>query len=114
MYMHVQAAHEAAARTAIQKHNMVTKPPWNDMQKHLFAGDTGITVCSYPNGKLGDGMRCVCACVRRVVTVICCHVRVHVRSMVCVVVVVNVTVVVVFVGGHCVIGMRLSMICSEW
>ena len=27
------------------------------MQKHLFPGDTAITVCSYPNGKLGAGMR---------------------------------------------------------
>lgn len=51
------AAHEAAARSAILKNNMVTKPPWNDMQKHLFPGDTAITVCTYPNGKLGDGMQ---------------------------------------------------------
>ena len=51
------AAHEAAARKAIAKHNTVTKPPWNDMQKHLFDGDTGVTVCVYPHGKLGDGMR---------------------------------------------------------
>ncbi len=38
---------------------MVTKPPWNDLQGHLFNGDTAITVCTYPNGKLGDGMMCV-------------------------------------------------------
>lgn len=51
------AAHEASARKAIAKYNVVKKPPWKDMQKHLFDGDTGITVCTYPNGKLGDGMR---------------------------------------------------------
>jgi non-lysosomal glucosylceramidase len=51
------AAHEASARKAIAKYNVVRKPPWNDMQKHLFDGDVGITVCTYPNGKLGDGMR---------------------------------------------------------
>ena len=50
-------AHEAAARKAVLKYNIVTKPPWNDMQKHLEDGDTAITVCQYPNGKLGGGMR---------------------------------------------------------
>lgn len=38
------AAHEASARKAIAKYNVVHKPPWNDMQKHLFDGDTGINV----------------------------------------------------------------------
>jgi hypothetical protein len=28
-----------------------------DMQKHFFPGDTGVTVCNYPNGKLKNGMR---------------------------------------------------------
>jgi hypothetical protein len=50
-------AHEASARKAIVANNIVTKPPWNDMQKHLFDGDQGVTVCTYPNGKLGNGMR---------------------------------------------------------
>jgi len=51
------AAHEASARKAIARYNVVSKPPWNDLQKHLFDGDTGVTVCTYPNGKLGDGMQ---------------------------------------------------------
>ena len=51
------AAHEASARKAIAEYNVITKPPWNDMQKHLFDGDTGVTVCVYPHGKLGGGMR---------------------------------------------------------
>jgi len=50
-------AHEASARASIVKYNIVTNPPWKDMQKHLFPGDQGITVCTYPNGKLGVGMR---------------------------------------------------------
>jgi hypothetical protein len=41
----------------LRRYNIVTKPPWNDMQKHLFDGDQGVTVCTYPNGKLGNGMR---------------------------------------------------------
>ena len=49
-------AHEALARKSVLTHNAVTKPPWNDLQKHLFDGDTGITVCTYPHGKLGNGM----------------------------------------------------------
>lgn len=32
-------------------------PPFHDLQKHFFPGDTGITVCTYPNGKLGNGMQ---------------------------------------------------------
>lgn len=44
--------HEAAARKSILQHNKVTKPPWNDLQKHLFDGDTALTVATYPNGKL--------------------------------------------------------------
>ena len=27
------------------------------MQKHFFPGDTGITVCEYPHGKLANGMQ---------------------------------------------------------
>lgn len=48
--------HEKSARKAIVANNIVTMPPFNDLQKHFFPGDTGITVCTYPNGKLGDGM----------------------------------------------------------
>lgn len=48
--------HEASARKAIARYNVVKKPPWHDLQKHLFDGDTGVTVCTYPHGKLGDGM----------------------------------------------------------
>jgi hypothetical protein len=50
-------AHEAAARKQILKYNKVTKPPFQDMQKHFYDGDSGITVCTYPNGKLGNGMQ---------------------------------------------------------
>jgi len=50
-------AHEALARKAILKYNKVTKPPFQDLQKHFYDGDSGITVCSYPNGKLGNGMQ---------------------------------------------------------
>ena len=28
-----------------------------DLQKHFFPGDTGVTVCQYPNGKLANGMQ---------------------------------------------------------
>lgn len=48
--------HEASARRAVVHSNTVTKPPWNDLQGHLFDGDSGVTVCTYPNGRLGDGM----------------------------------------------------------
>ena len=50
-------AHEALARKAILKYNKVTKPPFQDLQKHFYDGDSGVTVCSYPNGKLGNGMQ---------------------------------------------------------
>ena len=50
-------AHEASARRMVLKYNTVSKPPWNDMQKHMFDGDTGITVCTYPHGKLAAGMQ---------------------------------------------------------
>eukprot|EP00656_Telonema_subtile_P006667 TRINITY_DN13095_c0_g1_i1.p1 TRINITY_DN13095_c0_g1~~TRINITY_DN13095_c0_g1_i1.p1 ORF type:complete len:787 (+),score=161.65 TRINITY_DN13095_c0_g1_i1:3-2363(+) len=50
-------AHEARARHAITTNNIVTCPPFHDLQKHLFDGDSGVTVCSYPNGRLGDGMQ---------------------------------------------------------
>ncbi len=45
-------AHEKSARLAILKYNTVQKPPFQDMQKHFFDGDSGIRVCTYPNGKL--------------------------------------------------------------
>jgi len=48
--------HETSALLSIVKYNTVTKPPFQDLQHHLYNGDTGIAVCSYPNGKLGDGM----------------------------------------------------------
>ena len=46
--------HEARARDAIRRHNKVTQPHGaaKDFQKHLFPGDSGITVCTYPHGKL--------------------------------------------------------------
>ena len=53
-------AHEASARKAIIKNNQVEQKagqPYVDLQKHFFPGDKGITVCSYPNGKLGSGMQ---------------------------------------------------------
>ena len=50
-------AHEAQARKSILKYNKMTKPPFQDLQKHFYDGDSGITVCSYPNGKLGNGMQ---------------------------------------------------------
>eukprot|EP00039_Didymoeca_costata_P014944 m.247006 g.247006 ORF g.247006 m.247006 type:complete len:1001 (-) comp16124_c0_seq1:153-3155(-) len=50
-------AHEAQARLSIAKYNVMTKPPFQDLQKHFFDGDTGVTVCTYPNGKLGEGMK---------------------------------------------------------
>ena len=52
--------HEAAAREAIRTHNIVTQKtgaPFVDMQKHFFPGDQGVTVCTYPHGKLGKGMQ---------------------------------------------------------
>ena len=53
-------AHEISARKAIQKYNQVTQTStkgYVDMQHHFFPGDTGVTVCNYPNGKLKNGMR---------------------------------------------------------
>jgi uncharacterized protein (DUF608 family) len=47
---------EASARRAVLRHNVVHAPPFKDLQKHLFDGDSGITVCTYPHGKLGAGM----------------------------------------------------------
>ena len=38
------------------RYNIVVKPPFEDLQKHMYDGDVGLTVCTYPNGKLGDGM----------------------------------------------------------
>ena len=39
------AAHEASARAAIAKNNVVKKPPCLDLQRHLFDGDWA-TACS--------------------------------------------------------------------
>eukprot|EP00912_Choanoflagellata_sp_UC4_P001854 UC4_evm8s1188 len=49
--------HEASARKCIAKYNQVVKPPFQDLQKHLYDGDHAINVCSYPHGKLGNGMK---------------------------------------------------------
>eukprot|EP00931_Biecheleriopsis_adriatica_P045585 TRINITY_DN26102_c0_g1_i2.p1 TRINITY_DN26102_c0_g1~~TRINITY_DN26102_c0_g1_i2.p1 ORF type:complete len:944 (+),score=138.92 TRINITY_DN26102_c0_g1_i2:64-2895(+) len=51
------AEHEASARRSIAKHNLVKCPPFKDFQKHFFPGDEGTVTCTYPNGKLGDGMK---------------------------------------------------------
>jgi len=48
--------HEARARTSISTNNVVHMPPFQDLQKHFFPGDTGHTTCTYPHGKLGEGM----------------------------------------------------------
>eukprot|EP01063_Lacrimia_lanifica_P028465 TRINITY_DN4158_c0_g1_i2.p1 TRINITY_DN4158_c0_g1~~TRINITY_DN4158_c0_g1_i2.p1 ORF type:complete len:848 (+),score=329.88 TRINITY_DN4158_c0_g1_i2:177-2720(+) len=50
------AEHETSARLAIAKNNTVQCPPFHDLQKHMFPGDTGTTTCTYPHGKLGKGM----------------------------------------------------------
>lgn len=52
-------SHEARARDSIIKYNTVTQHgnKFIDLQKHFFDGDTGITVCQYPNGKLAGGMQ---------------------------------------------------------
>ena len=50
-------AHEKSARLSIVKYDEVTSPPFHDMQGHFSPGDTGIRACTYPNGKLGNGMR---------------------------------------------------------
>eukprot|EP00536_Pseudo-nitzschia_multiseries_P005102 jgi/Psemu1/323742/estExt_fgenesh1_pg.C_930002 len=47
---------EARARKAIVQNNKVTCPPFRDLQCHFYNGDSGLRVCSYPNGKLGNGM----------------------------------------------------------
>ncbi|VEU40362.1 unnamed protein product [Pseudo-nitzschia multistriata] len=47
---------EARARRAIVRNNKVSCPPFRDQQCHLFQGDSGLRVCTYPNGKLGSGM----------------------------------------------------------
>jgi non-lysosomal glucosylceramidase len=49
-------AHEAVARQAILRNNVVVKPPFEDQQHHFYYGDAGIRVCTYPHGKLGRGM----------------------------------------------------------
>eukprot|EP01062_Namystynia_karyoxenos_P069413 TRINITY_DN64914_c0_g1_i1.p2 TRINITY_DN64914_c0_g1~~TRINITY_DN64914_c0_g1_i1.p2 ORF type:complete len:1022 (+),score=347.12 TRINITY_DN64914_c0_g1_i1:92-3067(+) len=49
--------HEKRARQAIRNNNVAHKPPFEDFQKHFFDGDSGMLACSYPNGKLGDGMK---------------------------------------------------------
>jgi hypothetical protein len=47
-------AHEAAARQAIFQNNIVTKPPFEDLQHHFYDGDSGVAICTYPHGKLPD------------------------------------------------------------
>jgi hypothetical protein len=56
-YLFANTQHEQSARLAIAKNNKMTSPPFKDMQGHFYPGDSGITVCTYPNGKLGNGMR---------------------------------------------------------
>jgi non-lysosomal glucosylceramidase len=46
--------HEAMARRKIVQYNQVTHPPFNDHQGHLFNGDMGLRLCSYPHGQI-DG-----------------------------------------------------------
>jgi hypothetical protein len=41
------AAAAAAAGNPLSRYNKVTKPPFQDLQKHFYDGDSGITVCSY-------------------------------------------------------------------
>lgn len=48
--------HEAKARRCILRNNFVCNPPFRDQQHHLYNGDSGIRVCTYPNGKFGKGM----------------------------------------------------------
>ncbi len=47
---------EARARTTIVQNNLVSNPSFRDEDSNLCAGDSGIRVCTYPNGKLGDGI----------------------------------------------------------
>lgn len=49
--------HEASARQSINKYNYVHSPPFRDLQKHLYPGDSAHVTCTYPNGKLGSGMQ---------------------------------------------------------
>lgn len=49
-------AHEVSARKQIAANNRAHMPPFKDMQNHFFPGDTGVRACTYPNGKLGNGM----------------------------------------------------------
>ena len=49
-------SNEEEAHSSLLKYNVVINPPFQDLQKHMYSGDVGITVCTYPNGKLGDGM----------------------------------------------------------
>ena len=51
--MHLRAQFTDMSR----RYNKVTMPPFHDMQGHFYNGDSGRTVCTYPNGKLGNGMR---------------------------------------------------------
>jgi non-lysosomal glucosylceramidase len=49
-------SHEATARKAILRNNVIVKPPFQDQQHHFYYGDAGIRVCTYPHGQLGKGM----------------------------------------------------------
>lgn len=46
--------HEARARRWIARNNVVESPPFHDHQNHFHHGDQGISVCSYPNGRIGQ------------------------------------------------------------
>lgn len=57
--------HEAQARQSILRNNKITESPsatgtgsylYHHHTDHFYPGDTGIRVCTYPNGKLGKGM----------------------------------------------------------
>lgn len=47
---------EARARAAIVRNNVVTNPPFRDENSILSHGDSGLRVCAYPHGKLGEGI----------------------------------------------------------
>ena len=49
-------SHEARARVTILRNNVVTNPPFRDENAILCAGDSGLRICTYPHGKVGDGM----------------------------------------------------------
>ena len=48
--------HEASARRSIVRNNMVQNPSFRDEDSHLCYGESGFRVCTYPHGRLGEGM----------------------------------------------------------